>query len=193
MAEHAVQNDRNSHLFCRSAQRSEILLGAEKRVYPLIIGSIIAVIGIRLKDRIQINTGNAERFYIRQFLLDSFKVSAEIVVVPDSVHLFFTPERFLTPLAHHTAFGHVFLFLIAVEEPVREYLINDAALQKIGRFKILVINCLLKLPALSRKIAETAAYIFDISNTPWGIKLEMIKIKSGSGSEKMQFPIFMII
>ena len=52
--EHAVQYNAHATSGGFAAQRTEVLLTAEQRVDALVIAGIVAVIGIRLKDRIEI-------------------------------------------------------------------------------------------------------------------------------------------
>ena len=56
--ENAVQDNRNAMLFCIFAEHPEIFICTEKRVNIPIVGSIIAVVFVGFKNRVQINAGN---------------------------------------------------------------------------------------------------------------------------------------
>ena len=64
--EYAIQYNAHAASGSFAAQRPEVLLTAEQRVDALVIAGIMAVIGIRLKDRIEINGGNVQALQIIQ-------------------------------------------------------------------------------------------------------------------------------
>ena len=82
VGKHAVQNDPDILPVRFFAQGFEIFLRAEHRVDALVIGGIVAVVGIRHEDRVQIQNADAERFQIRQLLPDAVQVAAEEVAAP---------------------------------------------------------------------------------------------------------------
>ena len=81
--EHAVQYNAHAASGGFAAQRAEVLLTAEQRVDALVIAGIVAVIGIRLKDRIEINGGNVQALQIIQLSVYAAQRAAEKVVVED--------------------------------------------------------------------------------------------------------------
>ena len=52
MVEHTVQNHPHSQAVGLLTQVLQVLLGAQHRVNPGIVGSIVAVVGGRLKNRV---------------------------------------------------------------------------------------------------------------------------------------------
>ena len=81
VVEHAVQHHAHAAPRRLSAQLAEILLRAEHRVNGLVIARIIAVVGIRLEDRVKVDRGHAQAFQIVQLLDDPAQRAPEKVVV----------------------------------------------------------------------------------------------------------------
>ncbi len=75
--EHAVQYNAHAASGSFAAQRTKVLLTAEQRVDALVIAGIVAVIGIRLKDRIEINGGNVQALQIIQLGVYAAQCTAE--------------------------------------------------------------------------------------------------------------------
>ena len=142
------------------------------------------------KNRIKINTSNAQISNIRKLFFNSLKVAAKIIVVPNAVHLLLFPKRSIAPISHHTAFRNIFLRSFGIKKPVRKYLIHYSALQKVRSCKIFVINSLLKIRQRSIEFAPAVTCVFNIAFAPRSIKHKMIKIKTGRCGIKMEFPIF---
>ena len=117
VVEHAVQNDRNAFLLCFFAQGNKVVVRAEQRVDVFVIRRVVAVVGMRFKNGVEIQAGHAEAFQIIELLLDALEVAAEIVVVQR--------DAFLVRFPH----GHVgFVF---VQRAVVRYVL----LGKPGRVK----------------------------------------------------------
>ena len=81
VVEHAVQHHAHAAPRRLSAQLAEILLRAEHRVNGLVIARIIAVVGIRLEDRVKVDRGHAQAFQIVQLLDDPAQRAPEKIVV----------------------------------------------------------------------------------------------------------------
>ena len=79
-----------------SARKSS--LTAEQRVDALVIAGIVAVIGIRLKDRIEINGGNVQALQIIQLGVYAAQRAAEKVVVEDFAVLIWQIDRNIVPV-----------------------------------------------------------------------------------------------
>ena len=73
MAEHAIQNNADAVLFGLGAQGGKILVGAQQWIGFQVVGRIVAVVGVRLKNGVQVNAGNTQLFQVRQLLLDARK------------------------------------------------------------------------------------------------------------------------
>ena len=67
MIEHAVQDDADAAFLCRRDERFKVLFRAQKRIDFHIIARIVAVIGDRFKDRIEINDRDVQGLQIVQF------------------------------------------------------------------------------------------------------------------------------
>ena len=72
MVKYAVQNDMHPVCFRRRTQMLEIGLCTKQGIDFGIICGVITVIGMRLKDGIEIDTGHAERFQIGKFFFNAF-------------------------------------------------------------------------------------------------------------------------
>ena len=59
MAEHAVQNDADALLGCSGAQGAELLVRAQQRVGLEVVRRVVAVVGVGLKNRVQVDAGHA--------------------------------------------------------------------------------------------------------------------------------------
>ena len=103
VVEHAVQH--HAHTACGSllAQCAEILLAAEQRVDALVVARVIAMVGIRLKHRIEINGGHMQAFQIVQLADDPAQRTAEKVVVENLAVLIRPVNRDIVPVfVQHT-------------------------------------------------------------------------------------------
>ena len=78
--------------------KRQVLLTAEQRVDALVIAGIVAVIGIRLKDRIEINGGNVQALQIIQLGVYAAQRAAEKVVVEDFAVLIRQIYRNIVPV-----------------------------------------------------------------------------------------------
>lgn len=81
MAENSVENNSDSALFRGGAEGAEILFRAENRVDNRIVAGIVAVIGICLENRVEIDAGNAQISEIRELFFNAFKIAAEEIVI----------------------------------------------------------------------------------------------------------------
>ena len=54
VAEHAVQHDADAVLGGLAAEHLELLVGAQQRVHVQVVGGVVAVVGVRFKDGVQV-------------------------------------------------------------------------------------------------------------------------------------------
>ena len=59
VAEHAIQNNADAVFFGLGAQGGKILVGAQQRIGFQVVGRIVAVVGVGLKNRVQVNAADA--------------------------------------------------------------------------------------------------------------------------------------
>ena len=59
VAEHAVQHDADAVLGSLAAEHFKLLVGAQQRVYVQVVGGVVAVVGVRLKDGVQVQVIHA--------------------------------------------------------------------------------------------------------------------------------------
>ena len=74
------------------AQGGKILVGAQQWIGFQVVGRIVAVVGVGLKNGVQVNAGNAQLFQVRQLLLDARKIAAVIVHVQVAIALLIGPK-----------------------------------------------------------------------------------------------------
>ena len=79
VAEHAVKQNTDAELPGCTAERAEVLRIPEQRVNVCIIRRVVAVIGMRFKNGVEVHTRYAEALEVRQLLLDSPQIASEII------------------------------------------------------------------------------------------------------------------
>src|SRR5699024_10894091 len=123
VAEHAVQHDADAVPLGLGAELLKILVGAQQRVHAQIVGGVVPVVGVGLKDGVQVDEGNPHLVQVGQLGLDALEVAAEIIVVQVAAGLVGLPERLgvLVGPVDPVGEGHV-LVLLGLAEPVGENL-----------------------------------------------------------------------
>ena len=130
VAEHAVEDDRDADGLGLGTQLGKVLLGAEQRVNLSVICGVVAVVGVCLKDGIQVQAGDAQPLKVRQILGDAGKVAAKIVGVGDLAPFVGQIDREVAPIAAQDTVGGNTLFGgSGVAEAVGENLVEDAVAQ----------------------------------------------------------------
>ena len=81
MAEHAVQHDADAVLLRFPAEHLKLLVGAQQRVHVQVVGGVVAVVGVRLKDGVQVQIIHAHLPQVGQLDADAFQVAAKVVLV----------------------------------------------------------------------------------------------------------------
>lgn len=110
-------------------RREKILLGAQQRVGLHVIGGVVAVVRVGLKNGIEIEQGDPHAPQIGQLALDARKIAAEIVQVEQAAVHLVGPEIGLAVLVGPVIAvrkGHLGLF-DSLAEPVGEDLVHHAA------------------------------------------------------------------
>ena len=165
MREHAVKDDGDAVALGGLTERLEVLVGAEERVDLAVVGGVVAVVLVALEDGVEVEARHAEVGQIRQLLLDTGQVAAEIVVVPDMPVLVGTVPRRLPPLAHDAAGRDIVMHLAALGEAVREDLVHDAALEEVRRGELGIVDRGLEEVAVV-DVADVAGGALDVVPLP---------------------------
>ncbi len=134
MAENAVQNDFDAAvagLGTELFQRSNI---AEIRVDLCVIRGVIAMVGVSLEYRVEINHTDAERHKVIEFFDYAFECAAEIIRIVPAVFVRQPVRRLLPVLMDDSVFERTSFDQFGVirppAEPVGEDLINDGTSQE---------------------------------------------------------------
>ena len=142
--EHAVQYNAHAASGGFAAQRTEVLLTAEQRVDALVIAGIVAVIGIRLKDRIEINGGNVQALQIIQLGVYAAQRAAEKIVVEDFAVLIRQIDWNIVPVLVQHTLDHAFtlrlLGCLVAAEAVRKNVVGDALTEPARRMILAVVH-----------------------------------------------------
>ena len=71
MAEHAVQHDADAVLGSLAAEHFKLLVGAQQRVHVLVVGGVVAVVGVRFKDGVQVQVIHAHLPQVGELYADA--------------------------------------------------------------------------------------------------------------------------
>lgn len=71
VVENAVQNHAHSALFRLLTQRFEVLLASEQRVDALVVAGVVAVVGVRLKNRVEVDGLHVQAFEVVELFHDA--------------------------------------------------------------------------------------------------------------------------
>ena len=178
MAEHAVQHDADAVLPGLGAEGLEILVGTQQGVYVEVVGGVVAVVGVGLEDGVQVKVIHAHLAEVGQLYLDALEVAAEIVLVQVAAHLIGLPEGLgvLVGLIEPVGEGHG-LVLHALAEAVGEDLVEDLALDGVGRLEIGLIHG--DLPALALLPAHDAAVVRPAHDAAEvGVEVEIVEVEA---------------
>ena len=178
VAEHAVQHDADAVLLGGGAQCLKILVGAQQGVHIQVVGGVVAVVGVGLKDGVEVDEIHPHLVQVRELLLDALEVAAEIILIQVAAHLVGLPEGLgvLVGLIDAVGKGHG-LVLHAFAEAVREDLIEHLALDAFGGLKVLLIDR--DLPAFAILPADHAAVVgaaHDAAEV--GVEVEVVEVEA---------------
>ena len=141
VAEYTVQNHRDAKFFCLSTQVCKILFCAEQRINFSVVGSIVTVVGMCLKNWIEVQAGHAKALQVRQFLGDAGKVTAKVVGIGDFSLFVWQIDRKIAPVRTQGAVSRdIFLRYTGIAETIREDLIEDAVAQRSRSLHLGVVN-----------------------------------------------------
>ena len=159
VVEHAVQHDAHAALCRLAAQRFEVLLVSEQRVDALIVARIIAMVGVRLKDRVEVQRAHMQALKIVELGQHAAQRAAEKVVVQDLPVLIRAVDRKIVPVfVQHTRRDALALRLHRVAVPaeaVGENVIGDALAEPARRPVRRIVDRQLK--AVSHAVEHLAA------------------------------------
>ena len=182
--EHAVQYNAHAASGGFAAQRTEVLLAAEQRVDALVIAGIVAVIGIRLKDWIEINGGNVQALQIIQLGVYAAQRTAEKVVIENFAVLIRQVYRNIVPvLMQHTrdhAFALRLLGRLVAAEAVRKNIVGDALAEPARRVVIAVVyGQLVLITNRLEQLRLTAVAACTVVQTIRQLHREIIPVQTG--------------
>ena len=92
MAEHTVQHDADAVLGGLAAEHLKLFVGAQQRVHVQVVGGVVAVVGVGLKDGVEVDEIHPHLVQVRELLLDALEVAAEIILIQVTTHLVGLPE-----------------------------------------------------------------------------------------------------
>ena len=176
MAEHAVQHDADAVLGGFPAEHLKLLVGAQQGVHVQVVGGVVAVVGVCLKDGVQVQVVYTHLLQVGQLDADAFQVAAKIVLVQMAAGLVWLPERLgvLIGLVQPVREGHGLVF-DALAEAVWEDLVEHLALDAGRGLEIRLVDR--DLPALSRLPAEHAAVICPAHDAAEvGVQVKVVKV-----------------
>ena len=182
MAEHAVQNNADALFAGGRAQGGELLVGAQQRVGLEVVGRVVAVVGVCLKDRVEVDAADAELAQVGQLLLDAREIAAVVVHVQVAFVLLIGPEirlaRFVGAVdavgKRHGFVGH------ALAEAVGEDLVHRGAAEPARRGKARFIHR--QLPAGAARPAQkafAAGPAVDLAEV--GVQIKIVKVQPRRG------------
>ena len=176
MAEHAVQHDADAVFFGGGAQCLKILVGAQQGVHIQVVGGVVAVVGVGLKDGVEVDEIHPHLVQVRELLLDALEVAAEIILVQVAAHLVGLPEGLgvLVGLIDAVGKGHG-LVLHPFAEAVREDLVEHFALDGLRRLESGIVDR--DLPFLTVLPADYAAVVRPAHDAAEvGIQIKVIEV-----------------
>ena len=153
--EHAVQDDFDAVLMGPLAQGDEILLGAQQRVDAQVVGGIVAVVAVRLKDGIEVQDPDAQSGQLRQLFGDAGQITAKIIIAAEHAVGIGGALRLLLPVAVQPPVGgDTGLLPAAVIVTVREDLIHHLPGEFLRNIVGLIVDG--KLPQLPLAVIGAA-------------------------------------
>ena len=158
VAEHTVQHDADAVLGGLAAEHLKLFVGAQQRIHVQVVGGVVAVVGVRLKNGVQVQIIHAHLPQVGELYADALQITAEVVLVQVAAGLVGLPEGFgvLIGLIQPVREGHG-LVLNAFTEPVREDLVEHLALDALRRLEIRLVDR--DLPAFTLLPADHAAVV----------------------------------
>ena len=158
VAEYTVQYDADAVLGGLAAEHLKFLVGAQQRIHVQVVGGVVAVVGVRLKNGVQVQIIHAHLPQVGELDADALQITAEVVLVQVTADLVGLPERLgvLIGLIQPVREGHG-LVLNAFTEPVREDLVEHFALDALRRLEIRLVDR--DLPAFTLLPADNAAVV----------------------------------
>ena len=178
VAEHAVQHDADAVLLGGGAQCLKIFVGAQQGVHIQVVGGVVAVVGVGLKDGVEVDEIHPHLVQVGELLLDALEVAAEIILIQVAAHLVGLPEGLgvLVGLIDAVGKGHG-LVLYPFAEAVREDLIEHLALDAFRGLKVLLIDR--DLPAFAILPADHTAVVgaaHDAAEV--GVEVEVVEVEA---------------
>ena len=192
VAEHAVQQDLDPKLMRLAAQGGKVGVRPQQRVHVQVVRRVVTVVGMGLKDGVQIDGIHAQRRDVGQLLRDPAQVAAVVIVVGDPAGLVRQVDRQLTfvPVEDPVP-GHARLRRAGIAEAVRENLVDDPALEAVGRAKRRVVNRQLPLFGAVHACGPRAGVLAQHGHAPGGLIFKIVEVKP-PGQPQLRRPPFVI-
>ena len=178
VAEHAVQHDADAILGSFLAQGLKVLVGTQQRVHVEVVGGVVAVVGVGLKDGVQVEVIHAHLVQVGQLELDALQVTAEVVLVQVAAGLVGLPEGLgmLVGLIQSVREGHG-LVLHTLAEAVREDLVEHLALEGLRGAEVCLIHG--DLPFFAVLPADHAAVVRPAHDAAEvGVQVKVIEVQA---------------
>ncbi len=138
--EHPVQKNGDAKGLCFCKERAECVIASEHGVYMFVISGIIFMVGVRVEDRTEVETGYAERSQIREFFRHTGQCAAEKFIVFDisaGNRRKFRNPVFPVRILFGIRFGRI---ISAFGKPIYKHLIKDTAGQPCRNRFFFLIN-----------------------------------------------------
>ena len=184
VVEHAVQHHAHAARRGLAAQLTEILLAAEQRVDALVIARVVAVVGIGLKDRVEVDRGHAQALQIVELLDHAAQRAPEKVVVQDLAVLVRTIGRDIVPVFMQHARGDALALGLhgkpVPAEAVGEDIIGDALAEPARRLIGRVVDG--QLVFIAQRVDDLAAAAIAaraVARAVRGVDGEIVPVQAG--------------
>ncbi len=178
VAEHAVQYDADAVLGGFPAKLLKILVGAQQRVHVEVVCGVVAVVGVGLKNGVEVKIVHAHLAQVGQLELDAFQVAAKVILVQVAAGLVGLPEGFgvLVGLIQSVREGHR-LVLHTFAEAVREDLIEHLALDALRGLETGIVDG--DLPLFAFLPADNAAVVRPaVDAAEVGVEVKIIEVQA---------------
>ena len=147
VVEHAIKNDGDATVARFLAETREALLVAQHRINLHVVAGVVAMVGLRLEDGVQIEDRDAQALQVVKMLANALKRAAVELPLGDAAVLSLLVAGGLVPVVNQLALGAIrmqlqscrgaLLPVLATGEAVREDLVDDAVLVPVGKHRAL--------------------------------------------------------
>ena len=151
------------------------------------------MVGVGLGDGVQVQHGHAQGLEILQLFRDPRQVAAKIVVVADVALFVRQPAGEGPPVAaQYPVGGHVFFWLAGIAKPVRENLVDHAALQFLRGSEGRVVHGQLPFMLAAEGALPRIVPVADVGAAPGVFVLKVIEQRRRVIGCEIDKPVFLI-